>query len=466
MPGFREYVQKVKAIDFLQPIGPPAQSLAMLFRTSCVAFWLGLALCFGMTAFAEDAIDRLTAKRLEKTHQALVALQAARKDIPRTGPLQEYRVNMHVHSAFSHDSRGKIEEIVSAAKKAGTQVLMFTEHPAPHYDFVLDGHQGMKDGVLCIPGAEMKGMLVYPRESVKTVETLESQDLSSHVRGRNGMTFLSHLEERMDWEITGITGNEIYNTHADAKDEKRFFSSIKNPLWLVKAAPLFEKYPQESLLALLDYPADYLKRWDELCQIAPHTGVSANDSHQNIGLRIKLAEGNKARVEDALGEELIVLDAKIVQAIKPFPDTTKVGDTIFLLQLDPYENSLRHVGTHVLASELTRDAICEALEHGRAFVAFDGIADSRGFDFAAVQGDKRFEMGNRVAFGEGLKLVGKAPLPGHWRLFRSGNMIQEADGDQFESPVTEPGNYRVELWLDVAGEKKPWVLSNPVYVRN
>ena len=50
MPGFREYVQKVKAIEFHKPVGPPAQSLAMSFRTSCVAFWLGLALCFGREA--------------------------------------------------------------------------------------------------------------------------------------------------------------------------------------------------------------------------------------------------------------------------------------------------------------------------------------------------------------------------------------------------------------------------------
>ncbi len=437
----------------------------MLPRKIGLTLFLGLVLGFASVVSAEDAIDRLTAKRLEKVHKSLVALQAARKDIPRTGPLQEYRANMHVHSAFFHDSRGTIDEIVAAAKKAGTQVLMFTEHPAPHYDFVIDGHQGLKDGVLCIPGAEMKGMLVYPRETVKEVESLEAKDLSNYLRGRKGMTFLSHLEERMDWQIADLAGNEIYNTHADAKDEKRFFSSAKNPLWLLNAAPLFEKYPQESLLALLDYPADYLKRWDELCQIAPHTGVSANDSHQNIGLKIKLAEGGRAQVEDALGEELITLDAKLIQAIKPFPETTQVGDTIFKLQLDPYENSLRHVGTHILATELTRDAICEALERGRAFVAFDGIADSRGFDFAAVQGDQRHEMGSRIAPAEGLKLVGKSPLSGHWRLFRSGQMIQEADGDQFASPVTEPGNYRVEVWLDVAGDKKPWVLSNPVYVR-
>ncbi len=417
-------------------------------------------------ALAEDAIDRLTAKKLAKVHQARIDFQAARKDLPRSGLLQEFRVNMHVHSAFSHDSRGTIEEIVTAAKLAGTHAIMFTEHPADHYDFVTDGHAGLRDGVLLIPGAELKGLHVYARESLKGFDSLEPQDLSLRVRGQGGQTFLCHLEERMDWEIKGLTGSEIYNTHADAKEEKRLFSSVKNPLWLVNAAPLFEKYPQESLLALLDYPENYLKRWDELCVIAPHTGVSANDAHQNIGLRIKLAEGNKARVEDALGEELIVLDAKLLQAIKPFPESTKVGDTIFRMQLDPYENSLRHVGTHVLATELTPAAISEALERGRAFVAFDGIADSRGFDFAAMQGETRHEMGSVVPMAEGLKLVARSPLPGHWRVFRSGELIDEADGDQLEYPVTVAGNHRVELWLDVAGERKPWVLSNPVYVRD
>ena len=31
--------------------------------------------------------------------------------------------------------------------------------------------------------------------------------------------------------------------------------------------------------------------------------------------------------------------------------------------------------------------------------------------------------------------------------------------------VTEPGNYRVEVWLKVAGEDMIWILSNPFYVR-
>ncbi len=42
------------------------------------------------------------------------------------------------------------------------RVILFTEHPASHYDYVNDGHHGLTDGVLLIPGAETDGFLAYP----------------------------------------------------------------------------------------------------------------------------------------------------------------------------------------------------------------------------------------------------------------------------------------------------------------
>lgn len=428
--------------------------------------WIGVAVLgvFAVAARAEDAIDRLAPDRVRKVHEAVVALAGARTPVERDGDLKEYRCNLHVHSAFSHDSRGKIGSIVAAAKRAGTDALLFTEHPAAHYDFVTDGHSGFVDGVLLVPGAETKGMLVYPRRSVPGHDALEPQDLVRRVAGGGGMTFLSHLEERMDWALAGLTGCEIYNTHADAKEETRLYQMMKNPLWLVQAKKVLDEYPQESLAAIFDPPAAYLARFDELCQSFPHTGVSANDAHENVGLRITLLEGDKVRVADALDEELTVLDRAVVAAFTAIPADAEPGDVVFSLQLDPYENSLRHVGTHVLATALTRDAIEEALQAGRAFVAFDWIADSRGFDFHARDAAGRHEMGSHVKIAASPTLVGKAPLPGRWKVINRGEVVHEADGDAFEYGVVSPGNHRVELWLDVAGRPLPWVLSNPIYV--
>ena len=427
-------------------------------------FALVVAIVGLRAALAEDALSRLAEGKLEAVHQAVLKVRAERKELPRTGPLKEYRANLHVHSALSHDSRGTIEEIVAAAKAVGTQVVMFTEHPAEHYDFFKDGHHGMKDGVLLIPGAEMKGLLVFPGQSVKGIDAGPVQEFSDLVRRREGLTFLSHLEERMDWELRGLSGVEIYNTHADFKDEKRLVAAMKNPLWLLSSTELFRKYPQEAFSALQDYPADYLRRWDELCQKAPHTGVAANDAHQNIGFTARLTEEKKARFEDAAGKKLVELDAAGLKEFGAVPKDAKPGSVLFQIRLDPYENSLRHVGTHLLMTELTQPAVWQALERGRAFVAFDWLADASGFDFAATVSGERHEMGSRLKLTSELQLIGRAPLSAHWKLMRNGKLLSDTTGRTLEVKLTEPGNYRAELWLEVAGEERIWILSNPIYV--
>ena len=427
-----------------------------------VVFVVVLAAC---PAARADALARLKPERLENVRRDVQALKAEWRKLPRPGPYAEYRANLHVHSLLSHDSRITLPEIITAAKAAGTHVLMFSEHPADSYDFFRDGHQGVKDGILLIPGAETKGFLVYPTQSLRGLTGGSPQEFADVVRGRGGLLFLSHLEERMDWEIRGLTGVEIYNTHADVKDEKNLLAAVRNPLWLWKSADLFRRYPQEAFSALQDYPADYLRRWDQLCAKAPHTGVAANDAHQNVGLVLKLAEADKVLVEDALGKKLVELPAALLPGVEPLRKGKQAGDVLTRLLLDPYENSLRHVGTHLLLRELSVKAVWEALEAGRAFVAFDWLADATGFDYAATAGKKRFEMGRRLHFEDGLRLQARAPLPVRWRLVRDGKVIAESSGRELDHAVAEPGNYRVEAWLRVAGEDVAWVLTNPVYVR-
>jgi hypothetical protein len=412
-----------------------------------------------------DALRRLHADKLEAVRQDIATLRADWKRVPRPGPFTEYRANLHVHSVLSHDSRGTRDEIIAAAKAVGTRVLMFTEHPAVHYDYFTDGHHGLRDGVLLVPGAETGGFLVFPPRSLRGLESSTPQEFADVVHGRGGLLFLSHLEERMTWEIRGLTGTEIYNTHADFKDEKNLLAALRNPLWVWKSADLFRKYPQEAFSALQDYPADYLRRWDELCTRAPHTGVAANDAHQNVGLVIRLAEGDKARLEDALGKKLFDLEAGALPALQPLRKDKKPGDVLWQLALDPYENSLRHVGTHLLLTDLSTRAVWEALEAGRAFVAFDWLADATGFDFAVRSASERHEMGSQPRFQDGMRVRGQAPLPGRWKLVRNGKVVMEASGRTLDVPIAEPGTYRAEVWLKIGGEEKIWILSNPVYVR-
>jgi hypothetical protein len=228
---------------------------------------------------------------------------------------------------------------------------------------------------------------------------------------------------------------------------------------------LFRKYPQEALSSVQDYPADYLRRWDQLCASTPHTGVAANDSHQNVGLVMRLAEDGKVRVEDALGKKIFEAGLVMLPFLQPLAKDKKAGDVLLRFQLDPYENSLRHVGTHLLMSELSQKAVWETLEAGRAFVAFDWIADSTGFDFAALAGPGRYEMGSQPAWQSGLRVRARAPLAVHWRLLRNRTMLRKCEGRTLDMPVTEPGNYRVEAWLTVGADEMIWILSNPIHVR-
>jgi hypothetical protein len=56
-------------------------------------------------------------------------------------------------------------------------------------------------------------------------------------------------------------------------------------------------------------------------------------------------------------------------------------------------------------------------------------------------------------------------LPVKWKLLRQGKIVKENTGRTLAAPIMQPGIYRVEAWLDIAGEPMIWILSNPVYIR-
>lgn len=430
-----------------------------------VAWAVGVACSSTETARAQSTLEAIRLPRLAAVHAAREDLDARRRDVDSDQTLTDYRACIHVHSYHSHDSNGSLEEIRGAAKEAGVDVILFTEHPADSYDFIRDGHRGLTDGVLFVPGAETNGFLAFPLESVayRGVET--PQAFADSVRATEGQVFLCHLEERMDWEIANLTGSEIYNTHADVKDEAELLAAVSNPVKLILMKPAMEKYPQEFFASLLDYPADYLERYDRMCQERPHTGVAANDAHHNQGMRAILTEEGKLRIEDLLGDKLAEVDPSSNPLIKGLIGEKQPGDEVLVVDLDPYARSFRHVSTHLLMPELTETAVREALVSGRTYVAFDWIADPTGFDFALRRADERWSLGAEVPYESGMQFTAAAPLDAFFRLIRDGREAATGRGREFAAEADGPGVYRLEAWLNVAGERKPWVLTSPIYVR-
>jgi hypothetical protein len=138
------------------------------------------------------------------------------------------------------------------------------------------------------------------------------------------------------------------------------------------------------------------------------------------------------------------------------------------VDIDPYFRSFRNASTHVLAPKLEEAAIRAALKRGHAFVAHEWMCDTSGFRFTAIDGsDKQVAlMGDDVKLTEGLKLTAKLPLPAYVRLLRHGKEVTKSEGKaEFEFAVTETGVYRLEAFLKLDGEQRPWLYANPIYVK-
>jgi hypothetical protein len=428
--------------------------------------WLALVLVVLGAAWEVrgDAMSRLTAAKLKAVSESVAKLQSTREPVATSSGYDDVRAILHCHSKWSHDSRGTIEEIVAAAQKVGVRVILFTEHPADHYDFITDGHQGEKEGVLLIPGAELNGMLAYPRTSLKGLSFSSPQEQSDMIARTGGLAFICHLEERMDWDIQGITGTEMYNVHADVKEETRLYLGLVNPLFWLQLRPLVNEFPMETYAALQDYPQAYLKRYDELCQMRPHTGVAGNDAHQNIGIKILRGEKDLILLQDALGKKVAELSISKFPLLAPIAGQAKTGDVILALQLDPYEIALRFVSTHLWMTGFSQEHVWEALRAGRAYVAFDWMADPTGFLFRAESDSPSIPMGGKTPLTPGLAAHVAAPHVGKIRLMRNGNVVHEETARDIRVPITEPGVYRAEVWLTIADEERPWILTNPIYV--
>ena len=67
---------------------------------------------------------------------------------------------------------------------------------------------------------------------------------------------------------------------------------------------------------------------------------------------------------------------------------------------------------------------------------------------------------------DGRTTSAKLPLPAYVRLMRYGAEVATSQGQsEFEFPLKESGAYRLEAWLKLDGEFRPWIFSNPIYVR-
>jgi hypothetical protein len=417
-------------------------------------------------------VERLSLERLRATHRDVEALRASRRELPPRDDLLDLRAVFHAHAADSEHTAGTLEELLADAKRSGVEVVFLSDHHRPPRDF-MGSWRGVRDGVLFVPGTEWRGFLLHPETSIQSAMDAPEPELLAAATAGYGLAFLSHLEERADHPLDGLTGVEIYNRHADSLDDQEslraLFAWMTDPDGVVHLRRALDLYPREVFASQWDYPALYLAKLDrEAAAGQLVVGVAAADCHHNQVFVVKKVDDATARVGTVVDDDeemrLVTVSqrprlAELLRAHAP-------GAVVARFDFDPYRVSILDSSTHVLSAALSEAAVREAVRAGRAYVAHDWIADPSGFRFAAraARSGESVEMGGEAPLEKGLRLEAELPLVAELRLLRDGVEVARHTGDRWRVEVKQPGAHRLEAWLEIAGERRVWIYSNPIWV--
>jgi hypothetical protein len=74
-------------------------------------------------------------------------------------------------------------------------------------------------------------------------------------------------------------------------------------------------------------------------------------------------------------------------------------------------------------------------------------------------------MGEEISCRSGVTLQVRLPRPAEARLVKDGKVIKTWHKRETCTHITtEPGVYRVEVYLEYLGRLRGWIFSNPIYV--
>lgn len=324
---------------------------------------------------------------------------------------RDYTGVFHIHSRFSHDSKGHFDEIAAAAQKAGADFAVVTDHNT------LKGLREKMDGfygpTLILIGSELStraGHLSVLGVDKEIDASRDPSEITREVHASGGLSFVSHGESGhkswSDWAVQPLTGMEIYNLASDVYDDGKFRVALK-----AVGLP-----PKMFFKSVLDKPEKYLRRWDELLKKQPVVGIGAVDAHQKVRL--------------------------------------------FGRALDKYDTMFKVVQTHAWSENLTGRDILEAFRQGHVYVGFALVRPVRNFLFWAEKDGQKWLMGDTLEYDGNLSLNVYVPGGGDIRLLKDGQVIYQCKAVSAQMNPDGPGVYRVEVYH----KKKLWILSNPVYL--
>jgi len=353
--------------------------------------------------------------------------------------MHELVVNLHMHTPYS-DGRGSHSEIAQAALRAGLDAVIVTDHNVwvngPEDYYRDDGRR-----VLLLVGEEIHDTTRQPQKNHLLVFgagrelaplAADPQRLVAAAIEAGGLAFLAHPIDTalaqfgepdiswVDWQVTGYTGIELWNGFSEFKTRLK---SKMHAIYYAYNPSQIARGPQ----------AEALKKWDELLAAGQRVvAIGGSDAHALIG---------------------------------------RLGP--FRRVLFPYDFHFRAINTHLLVPTplsgeviADRNLVLEALRRGHAFIGYDLPAPTRGFRFSAQGMASNAIMGDEISVKGGVTLQIRLPQITECCLLKDGLLLKTwRKRDLITHIVTEPGVYRVEVYLPYRGRRRGWIFSNPIYVR-
>jgi hypothetical protein len=356
-----------------------------------------------------------------------------------------------VHTQRSHDAVGSESEVVRAAREAGLDFVIITDHRSSEAPQELWQVQARyEEGILLVRGQEISlgrdigRVLAFGIDTAVTHWEGSPDDLGRLLEADAATAIVAHSRSprtRDSWRpraTPGIAGWEVFDLADVGRVRLKDAWVVYHLLALVVSAPVGRMH--ESLLRLhrngFDQPA--VAAFDSLYPWTRSTALGALDAHP------------KTRVA-----------GRLVPGYGPF-----------------FKSVVNHIE---LPDALPRDAgaamdaLAAGLSAGGAFISFGNTQLARNFSLQlVVPGRGALGIGRAAAWEEGQFL-----RAGFWggprdrliyRVVRDGEHGGWVSGAELAWPLEEPGVYRVEVYRytlrvgPLTWNLRPWIFANPNWV--
>lgn len=331
---------------------------------------------------------------------------------------------IHIHTIYSKDSLFNPLEIIPYLKKYKIDFAIITDHNS------IEGkkYEGFHQNVLLLVGEEItpdqgNHLLAFNiRSLIKPNENIQS--IIDEINIQNGLSFIEHpffesnrlLKNKINmkwikWDVKNFTGIAIFNYTCDGGERLNVLKYL-----------IFYFFPG------LDKDRPNYKtinKWDELNNFRKTVGIGTLDLH--------------------------FLYFKFLN---------------FKIEVFPFKYFFNSIRTNIITDKrLNKDTVYEEIKKGHVYISNNYLGDAKDFIFYIKRDDEIFLMGDEIESKGNEKIIIKSPSKALIKIIYNGKCIYQKIGKELILEKIDKGFYRVEIYKFHMFNYKPWIFSNPIYLK-